>query len=240
MRWIAVLAGIGLLAGCFESKLRYCDNGAICPETLACTERTPTVCGDEDKVAPCKTMPDRTACSSQSTLVGTCASGVCSECSADYVECRFAEWKAMQSPTSQPLDALWVVADNDVYAAGAGPTVLHYDGTAWTALPPPPTAFAINGIWGSAAGDVVAVAQDGAVFRLVAGSWTTITPLPQVVLFAVWGTALDNLVVVGEMGTILRYDGTSWSPMTSNTTRILNAVWGTDSSNLVAVGAAGV
>jgi hypothetical protein len=238
MRWIALAALLVVgLGGCFESQLRYCANGAICPETLVCTERTPTVCGAPEEVEPCKTTADRTACASPLTAIGTCESGVCAPCVPDYLECRYGEWKQMQSPTAEPLKTLWVVGDNDVYAAGAG-VLVHYDGTTWSTMQPAPTSFAINGIWASAAGDVVAVDQDGNVFHWSSGSWSPITPSPKVVLFAIWGTQLSDLVVVGLNGAILRYDGSSWTPMTSNTMRVLNAVWG-NGATIVAAGAAG-
>jgi hypothetical protein len=235
MRWVALLA---VLAGCFESQLRYCENGAICPETLACTERTPTVCGEPDDVAACQTQADRTACTSERTPLGTCTSGVCGPCVPELVECRYPAWTPMQSPTGEVLRSLWVVADNDVYAAGQA-VIIHYDGTAWSTLAYPMTGFAINAIWASAAGDIVAVAQDGDVFRWSSGAWTLITPTPKTALRGIWGTAIGDLFVVGVTGTIQRYDGTAWTPMMANTTSTLGAIWGTSAMNLVAAGNSG-
>ena len=91
MRWIAALMGIAVLAGCFDSKLNVCANGAICPETLACTDHTETPCGEEQDVAACRGIADRTACMSSARPVGTCESGVCIDCVPEYVECRFVE-----------------------------------------------------------------------------------------------------------------------------------------------------
>jgi len=237
MRWIAVLAGIAV-PGCFDSQLNYCENGSICPESLACTERTPTVCAAPVDVEPCRAKADHTTCTSTPTPMGTCVSGVCLPCTIDRIECRYTEWTPMTSPTVQNLGALWVVADNDVYAVGVG-VVLHYDGLAWSALPAPMTSFGLNAVWASTADEVVAVAQDGVVFLWRDGAWQTITPSAQVALFGIWGASLAELFVVGEMGAILRYDGTTWTPMTSNTQRTLYAVAGASASNLVAAGAAG-
>jgi hypothetical protein len=239
MRWIALVGLVAPLAGCFESQLRYCENGVICPETLVCTERTPTVCGEPDQVAACKTMPDRTACSVETQPVGTCDSGVCSPCIADYVECRYPEWKPMQSPTGELLSCLWAVADNDVYAAGQA-TIIHYDGTRWSTMPYPATGFAIEAIWASADGTVIAVTQDGDVFRWDGSSWSSITPSPKVALRGIWGSRIDAVFVAGVTGAILRYDGTTWTPMTSNTTVVLNAIWGSSETNLVSAGSSGV
>jgi hypothetical protein len=240
MRWIGIAALlVSTLGGCFESQLRYCENGAICPETLACTERTPTVCGEPEDVAACKTMPDRTGCSTGPTAIGTCASGACTMCVPEYVECRYPEWKRMQSPTSNVLQCLWVVSDSDVYAAGQS-SVLHYDGTSWVAMPYPATGFAITAIWASAAGDVVAVTQDGDIFRWTTDSWSSITPATKLPLRGIWGSGLDTLFAVGVTGSILRYDGSTWTPVTSNTSVTLNAVWGSSDTNLVAAGSSGV
>jgi hypothetical protein len=150
----------------------------------------------------------------------------------------------MQSPNAQQLTALWVVADDDVYAAGADGTVLHYDGTTWNQLPQPNTANNIVGIWANPAGDVVAIALDGLAFRLAGAAWTTITPMPQVRLNGLWGSRIEFLIAVGSLdsasqGTIQRYDGSAWSPMMSNTGVQLFATWGSNETNVVAVGASG-
>jgi hypothetical protein len=241
MRWIAVLASIALLGGCFDSRLRYCDNGAICPETLACTERTPTVCGEPDDVEVCKDKTDRTACASPVTAIGTCASGVCSPCVPEYVECRYSEWKPMHSPTDKALSALWVVTDNDIYAGGAAGVLLHYDGSAWALVdPPPPTSDVLVGIWADAAGTLYAVGSTGIVLTRGAGAWQTISPQPLAPLFGIWGADANGVVVVGDAGTITRYDGASWSPMAANTALPLRSVWGSSTTNLVAAGNGGV
>jgi hypothetical protein len=241
MRWIAAVATVALLAGCFESQLRYCENGAICPETLACTERTPTVCGEPDQVEACKTMPDRTACSAETQALGTCASGVCGPCVPEYVECRYAEWKPMQSPTDAQLRSLWVVADNNVYAAGAGGTVIHYDGTAWsTVMPQPPTTDVLVGIWARESGELLVVGANGDVHHFAADTWTKVSPTPLAPLFGIWGTDANDAYVVGDSGNIFSWTGAAWAPMTSNTALPLRSVWGTSTSNIVAVGSGGV
>src|SRR6185503_5278347 len=59
MRWAAALAGVALCmlgSGCFESKLRECANGGICPESLACTEETPVECGEPADVEACRSI----------------------------------------------------------------------------------------------------------------------------------------------------------------------------------------
>lgn len=244
MRWIAGLAGAGLLAGCFESRLVYCDNGAICPVSFACTERTENPCGEEENVAPCKTAADRTGCTSDLMPVGTCMSGVCSACTADYLECRYPEWRAMTSPTQTKLLALWVAADDSVYAVGDAGVVLHYDGTSWTPQPGP-SSDTLTGIWGSGS-ELVVVASNGNAFHYAGGAWQSIAPLLDSLqsperLFGVWGSDPANVLAVGFDATIGKLAGTSWQRMTSNdaSARALSAISGSSAMDVYAVGANG-
>ena len=65
-------------------------------------------------------------------------------------------------PQGDTLYSTWVTAPNDVWAVGAGGTILHYDGTAWsrTTLP---SKSPLTGVWASVPSDVWAVAQDGTI-----------------------------------------------------------------------------
>jgi hypothetical protein len=240
MRWVALAA---LLAGCFESDLRYCENGAICPQTLVCTERAPTSCGDEENVAPCRAMPDRTGCSSTLMPVGTCASGVCSECNANLQECRFTEWRPMTSGTDKKLHAIWVGANDNIYAAGEAGTVVHYDGTMWSPLMPPSNDTLV-GVWGTG-DELYVVAQNGNAFHYT-GSWQSITPAinpatsSPYTLFGVWGSDPANVLAVGESGAILKLAGTAWQAQTSNTMVPLRTISGTSATDIYAAGASGV
>lgn len=244
MRWIAVLAlaGVGLLGGCFESKLRYCDNGGICPETLTCTEHEPTVCAEEADVSACKTVAEGRGCASSLTPVGTCASGACTVCSADDIDCRYAEWKVMTPATDKKLNAVWVGAADNVYAAGDG-VVLHYDGTHWATFATP-SSDSFVGIWGSG-DELFVVADNGNAFHY-AGTWTPITavtnPTTSVAyrLFGVWGSDASNVFATGEAGGIFQLAGSAWQQMTSNTSVPMRAINGTTAVDVYVVGNTGV
>ena len=43
---------------------------------------------------------------------------------------------------------VWGSSGSDVFAVGNGGTILHYDGSAWSAMTSG-TTFALNGVWGS-------------------------------------------------------------------------------------------
>ena len=246
MRWIAVLAGIALLPACFESRLRYCANGGICPETLACTEHDEVVCGEPEDVDACKAIGEGKACSSDLTPVGTCASGTCTMCDATNLECRYPAWTAMASGATQALRGLWVNADADVYAVGDGGLILHYDGAAWSKVDGPtrsalPVTDTFNGVWASGA-ELFIVAQQGESFRFN-NSWATIPAIPCMFgaceLFGIWGIDAQNVYAVGQGGTIARLGGAAWQPMMSAAVGVLASIHGRSASDLYAVGGAG-
>jgi hypothetical protein len=59
-------------------------------------------------------------------------------------------WSPVASPTALALRSLWGTATNDVFAAGDGGTVLHFDGTAWGIVRiPDATGASITTTWGS-------------------------------------------------------------------------------------------
>lgn len=132
------------------------------------------------------------ACSSQSTPGdGAITDG---EVDADLDPCAAAlpswkkTWKVRTETT--PLTGLtpdinlidvWGNAGNDVYAVGYAGTVLHFDGSAWTALDPLGLKEDLEGVWGYVLKDA-----QGAVTR-------------------------TDLFVAGSNGTILRYLNGVWS-----------------------------
>ena len=237
MRWLAVLAGIALSASCLGSRTTRCANGAICPEGLACTEQAPQVCAEVENIDACRGAEDRTPCSSPLEPMGTCSMGTCVPCRPDLVECRYAEWRVMTSPTAVPLLALWVAAADEVYAAGTDGTIVRYDGAAWTVFEPaPPTTDVLVGIWRAPTGELYVIAANGGVFRYRGDAWETITPAVTVPLFGIWGTDATNVLVVGDGGRIQRHDGTAWTAMTSGTMVPLRSLWGTSAANIVAAG----
>ena len=80
------------------------------------------------------------------------------------------------------LDAVWASADTNVWAASSGtgplhgvaPTVLHFDGTSWTASSDP-TTMGITDLGGSGAADVWAVGFAGKRLHFDGTAWT-LTP----------------------------------------------------------------
>jgi hypothetical protein len=127
-------------------------------------------------------------------------------------------WTQQISNTVQSLNAVWGCSATNVYAAGAGGTVLHAiaPGT-WTAKTAGTAPlYAIGGL---SCTDVFVVGQGGAMF---------LTKNDDLYLPQAPGTASDlhgvfplfmNVVVAGKGGTVLRSNAglSVWTAMTSNT-----------------------
>lgn len=129
---------------------------------------------------------------------------------------RFAggAWSAIPSPTDA-LATIWASASDDVWVGGAaGP--YHWNGRAWTQVPPPtsPDARAVNAIWGCAPDDVwimgtVATHWDGRTLSFVDMGLDT------GVFRTVWGSACND-VWAGSLrdslgsGRIAHWNGSAW------------------------------
>jgi hypothetical protein len=94
------------------------------------------------------------------------------ECVTTPISCAEAAWCPV--PTNvvnlYALTAVWGSSKTDVWAAGSGGTVLHWDGAAWKPTPvPSPTNLPIkntfHGLWGSGPNDVWLASATNVVFH---------------------------------------------------------------------------
>ncbi len=74
-------------------------------------------------------------------------------------------------------NAIWGMSSQDVYAAGAGGQIRHYDGTNWSAPLDTGTAVTLNSIWGTSDDDIFAAGEDGMLIHFHAGLWSIVPPL---------------------------------------------------------------
>ena len=117
-----------------------------------------------------------------------------SACTADF--CPFA------SGTDKALYRFWGSAVDEVWAVGDQGTILHGNGTSWTAKPSG-TMQLLWSTWGSTVNDVWAVGGQGTIGHWDGTRWTAQasgTPEP---LYGVWGSAGNDVWAVGSKGTIL-------------------------------------
>jgi uncharacterized repeat protein (TIGR01451 family) len=127
---------------------------------------------------------------------------------------------------------------------GDAGTIVHYDGTTWSAMTSPPSDH-LYGVWGSSSNDVFAVGRYGLILHYDGADWTEMSSGMYEHLQGVWGSASTDVFAVG--GTIYHYDGSAWSAqdcydgaacsaMDSGTGASLHGVWGSSGSDVFAVG----
>ncbi len=142
-------------------------------------------------------------------------------------------FSAVSSGTTRDLTAIHGTAANDVYAVGLGGTLLHFDGTAWTAetpvkaMPGDP-AFTAD-LWGVFAypGGALAVGQGGVWLQRVKGAWQPPQVLAVEALFGVWGRSDHDIYAVGSVGYVFHYDGAHWGVVSpAGFTQKLSGVFG--------------
>jgi hypothetical protein len=129
---------------------------------------------------------------------------------------------------------VWGSSATDIFAVGYGGTILHYDGTEWSAMSSG-TTQSLLGVWGNSATDVFAVGYGGTILHYDGTDWSAMSSGTTQRLEGVWGSSATDVFAVGG-GTILHYDGTDWSNMSSGTTQTLQGVWGKSATDVFAVG----
>ncbi|MHB8810804.1 MAG: BACON domain-containing protein [Desulfobulbaceae bacterium] len=106
------------------------------------------------------------------------------------------------------LRSLWGSSANDIFAVGE--TILHSDGTTWTAMAPDTSQW-LNAVWGSSTTDVFAVGEYGTIIHYDGANWTAMESGVQETLHGVYGDAPNNVYAVGDNAVVLHYDGTTWN-----------------------------
>ncbi|AKV04759.1 Type IV fimbrial biogenesis protein PilY1 [Labilithrix luteola] len=130
------------------------------------------------------------------------------DCTTHELSCAEAPW----CPVSSPLDpqavltAVWGSGKTDVWAVGSNGTIMHFDGTAWKAMPAGiPVTF--NAVWGSGPNDVWAACGPNVLFHSegmhgASATWTN-TPLTTEETrrgraYTIWGTSPNDIRIGGE------------------------------------------
>ena len=138
------------------------------------------------------------------------------------------------SPAGDHLRAVWGFAAGDVFAAGDGGVILHFDGQVWSSMASP-TDDPLMSMWGAAPDDVFAGGRDG-LLHYDGSTWTR---MPDDNWHAaLWGFSSGALVSVSPDGALrLSNDGGRSWPIEDPTGGILlTSVWGSAPNRLVAVG----
>ncbi|MEO6950242.1 MAG: vanadium-dependent haloperoxidase [Polyangia bacterium] len=157
-------------------------------------------------------------------------------------------WSRIATNTRGTLWWVHAFADGTVYAAGAGATILRWDGTAFSRMTTPGLAAAtVFGVWGRSPYDAYAVGsvsgRDGFVWHWDGTTWAVVD-VPHDLrgdtseapgFFKVAGDA-THVFVVGAHGNLLQRDGDGpFSPIATATTDTLYTV-ATDGDHHAEVG----
>jgi hypothetical protein len=181
-------------------------------------------------------------------------------CSAHVITCDQAPWCPVGTPVSSlySLTSVWGSSRNDVWAVGSGGSIIHYDGTTWTATPTP-VRNTFHAVWGSGPNDVYAVSMTDVLFHTTgfaagAATWTKVPAaqaeqddaFPRATL-AVWGTGDGNVRIgardrtvfdpdTGNLSTINQYTkkvadgGVAWSPVEGAGS--VHGIWGSSATDV--------
>lgn len=157
------------------------------------------------------------------------------------------EWAPVDTGLDVPL-LNWVYGfgPDDLWVVGNGGTILHWDGSAWSAIESSTTED-LWGVWGASPSDIWAVGGSGfpeataTLLHYDGAAWATVE-LPTLerpgvrALFKVWGTGADDVFIVGQRGTLLRWDGSTLREELVGTSDDLISVWGTGPDRVAVVG----
>lgn len=146
-------------------------------------------------------------------------------------------------PQGATLFGAWGSGPADVWFVGAAGTILHYDGSSFSA-PDSGTGADLYGVWGSSATDVWAVGTDETgpdadILHWDGTSWSLATSLSNAELYSVSGCGASDVWASGTDGALVHWDGTQWTAAQSGTTNVLTDVWCGSANDAWAVGSAG-
>lgn len=143
---------------------------------------------------------------------------------------------------TRPICGICGRSNDDLYVAGYGGIVRHWDGKAWevfdwkirdwqpmtesTRMPDWSEKGDFSAIWASSVWHLFAVGRGGVIVQWDRGRCWRAESATEEELRSVWGSACWDVFAVGAKGTIVHWDGKTWSKMESPTSEDLNAVWG--------------
>jgi hypothetical protein len=181
-------------------------------------------------------------------------------CTTKVVSCADVAWCIVPTPVSPfyALKAVWGTSKDDVWAVGSGGTIVHYDGSTWSASTSGLTNT-FNAVWASGPDDVYVVSTNTVLLHGTGvhggpASAATWTPMPAPIAFgaalinAVWGSSASDVRIAGtsysysDPDTFESRSGNqfiattgdggakSWAPVTGAGT--VHDIWGSSASDL--------
>jgi len=146
-------------------------------------------------------------------------------------------WTERAPATPVPVSDFWGFSPNDIYAASDS-RVLHWDGSAWTEVPPTTgvTFDALYRIWGTSGQNLwVANTDNSRIYHYDGTRWTVQT-LQFVAADALWGASANDIWLSGTTD-LYHYTGTTWTRYDGNDAPTgVQGLWGTAPNDVWAAG----
>jgi len=114
-----------------------------------------------------------------------------------------AEWQIVHEGLPGALLSVWGTSATDVWAVGGdardgtGPTVLHYDGSAWERVETGRDSGTLWWVFGFEGGPIYMGGEGGVILRYEDGSFTETTTPGTGTVFGIWGSSPTDLWAVG-------------------------------------------
>lgn len=141
------------------------------------------------------------------------------------------QWSTLATPSTGGLACIYALSANDVYLC-AGEEVLHYNGSAFTAMDVTgPTGLdGITDVWASSPTDVWAIGDDAIIAHYDGASWSR-TIAGSAFKSSIWGSGPTDVYTLSTFD-LMHFDGTTWSEVSLNGGGGDGQVWGTSASDV--------
>ncbi|PRQ07882.1 hypothetical protein [Enhygromyxa salina] len=165
-------------------------------------------------------------------------------------------WELVHRDLPGALLSVWGTSSTDVWAVGGdsldglGPTILHFDGEAWTRMESGLSQGNLWWVFGFEDGPVFMGGEGGVILRYEGGEFTSMTTPGTGTVFGIWGASPDEVWAVGGTsaaagGFAWRLSGDTWTPEPSLPADVSSngAIWklfGTSKDDAWLVGSNGV
>lgn len=152
-----------------------------------------------------------------------------------------ANWEVRHSFLNQPylpditFNAVWGTGENDIFVAGTGGTLLHFDGNSWRKMESG-TENTLYAVSGTSRTDIFAVGEKGTLLHYDGGQWRRMLSGTEQNLSCIRAFSEKDVFAAGNNGKILHFDGNNWIETPSGTPADVKGFWGNSASHLFAVG----
>lgn len=151
-------------------------------------------------------------------------------------------WAPMPVPTQEDLFAVFGTSLSDLWACGAGGTVLSFDGETWNLANTgidDLDEVTLRGVWGEE-GHMFFVGDKGTILHKAGPNWSKEASSTSYNLYGIWARSLVDVYVSAGAGTILHRIGSTWtsSSVGSGNTQ-MTAIRGVDEGPILAAGTGG-